>query len=164
MHQRCCNSRAGHPKGHQLKDGTIFAPGPYQSRFSVSAEQKEFQDWVYLYLKRFLEDLGERTHQGFTEHQAAIEIHQANASAFHTNFSGFDNQSMCLCCLIEPPEYRLSCGHLLCLKCVQAYGRVKGPNLVQITECPLETYGRCQPRSVYFMPYGAGPRILSLDE
>jgi len=45
--------------------------------------------------------------------------------------------SICLCCLFNPPDYTLSCGHAICLDCIKDFGHlVPGPRVV-VDECPL---------------------------
>jgi hypothetical protein len=53
---------------------------------------------------------------------------------------------------------------VLCTPCLKAYGRSEGRTIVRIHECPFESYGRSQPRSIYIKPESAGIRMLVLDK
>jgi hypothetical protein len=51
----CVNVRSGHgSKGHQLKDGRVFAAGNYVSDFSFESYHKEFRQKVFLHLEHLL--------------------------------------------------------------------------------------------------------------
>ena len=78
----------------------------------------------------------------------------------------FISHTTCFCCLFEPPEHALSCGHVLCTPCLRAYGRSRGRNTVEIEGCPMErSSGRSKYGSwkVLLKPDAAGLRILTLD-
>jgi hypothetical protein len=149
----------------------VFAVGAYVSDFSVESYQKEFHSKVYFSLQHLLERLAECTNKGETQHAAAARIHRDGVlSFFYGNRTkeearAFQSHSVCLCCLFEPPEHALPCGHVLCTPCVKSYGRVKSKNLIEMHECPLETNtpGRCQSLTLYLKPEATGVRILTLD-
>jgi hypothetical protein len=169
---RCVNVRSGHgSKGHQLKDGRVFAVGGYASDFSFESYQKEFHDKVYFSLQYLLERVIECTSKGEIPHIVAARIHRDDVlSFFYGNRTkrearAFQSHSVCFCCLFEPPEHALPCGHVLCTPCVKSYGRVKSKSLIEMHECPLETNtpGRCQSLTLYLKPEEAGVRVLTLD-
>jgi hypothetical protein len=168
---RCVNVRNGHgSKGHQYKDGSIFAPGNYKSKFSFENNRDELHAGVYFRLEYLLDQLADRTRRGESQEGVAAEMHRSNIMEFFhkpSNRSGpinLHNHSVCWCCLFETPEHILSCGHALCTPCVKAYGRHETRTSVRIHECPFESYTGCQPRSIYIMPETAGIRMLVLDE
>jgi hypothetical protein len=169
---QCVNVRSGHgAKGHQLKDGRVFAVGGYVSDFSFTSYQKEFHKNVYFRLHHLLEQLADCTNRGEIRHIAATRIHRDDSlSTFYGNRTkeearAFQSHSVCFCCLFEPPEHALPCGHVLCAPCIKSYGRIKINNLVEMHECPLElnTPGRCQTLTLYLKPESTGVRILTLD-
>jgi len=169
---RCVNVRSGHgSKGHQLKDGRVFAVGGYLSDFSFKSYRKEFQNKVYFRLQDLLKLLADCTNKGEIRNIAAARIHRDDAlSLFYGNGTkedarAFQSHSVCFCCLFETPEHALPCGHVLCTPCVKSYGRVKSNNLIEMHECPLEinTPGRCLSLTLCLKPEAAGVRILTLD-
>lgn len=169
---RCVNARCGHgSKGHQLKDGRLFAVGGYESEFSFESYHRDFRKHVYVRLEYLLRLLSDSIKKGEAPSFAAARIHRDDVlSHFYGNRTKkeartFQSHSVCFCCLFEPPEHVLPCGHVLCSPCVRSYGRPKGENLFEIHECPLEisTPGRCQSVTLYLKPEASGIRILSLD-
>ncbi|KAE9366741.1 FabD/lysophospholipase-like protein [Stipitochalara longipes BDJ] len=168
---RCINVQSGHgSKGHQNKDGRIFARGDYFARFSFQNNHEKFQAGVYFRLEHLLNQLAECTRRGDPQEVAAAKMHRSNLlDFFHQPASegttvSLQNRTVCWCCLFEGPEHTLSCGHVLCTPCVKAYGRPESRTIVQIHECPFESYGRSQPRSIYIKPEAAGLRMLVLDD
>jgi hypothetical protein len=168
---RCINVRIGHgSKGHQNKDGRIFARGDYFARFSFQKNHEEFQAGVYFRLEHLLGQLADCIRQGESQEAAAAKIHRESLVKFFHKPSKesaaiiLQNRSVCWCCLFEGPEHTLSCGHVLCTPCLKAYGRPEGRNIIRIHECPFESYGRYPPRSIYIKPETAGIRMLVLDE
>jgi hypothetical protein len=90
----------------------------------------------------------------FYQHPAQTDIrHRCNSN------------TVCLCCLSEPPEHSLPCGHVLCTPCIETYGRRRSKTEVDIEDCPLETVPAQlrKPWTVYFKPDSAGVRVLALD-
>ena len=169
---RCVNVRSGHgSKGHQLKDGRVFAVGGYVSDFSFENYQREFHAKTYFHLQRLLGRLADYTNKGVIQRIAAARVHQDDVlGSFYGNRTKeetrvFQSHSVCLCCLFEPPEHALPCGHVLCTPCVKLYGRIKSKHLIKMHECPLETNtpGTCQSLTLYLKPDSAGVRILTLD-
>jgi hypothetical protein len=168
---RCVNVRIGRgSKGHQYKDGSIFARGEYMSKFSFENNRDELHAGVYFRLECLLDQLADCTRRGESQEGAAAEMHRSNILEFFHKPSNrnksinLHDHSVCWCCLFEAPEHVLSCGHVLCTPCVKAYGRHETRTSVRIHECPFESYTGCQPRSIYILPETAGIRMLVLDE
>lgn len=168
---RCVNVRIGHDsKGHQDKNGRIFASGNYKSDFTFEGKRDELHAGVYFRLEYLLHQLTSRPQQGESQEGAAAEMHRSNITEFFRKLSNrsrpinLHDHSVCWCCLFEAPEHVLSCGHVLCTPCVKAYGRYETRTSVRIHECPFESYTVCEPRSIYIMPEMAGIRMLVLDE
>lgn len=170
---RCANVRSGHAaKGHQLSDGRVFARGTYESSFSFERNRKQILDDIYVWFHRFMNKLSQLARQGVDQLEAASIIHRDDAIATYYPASdgaepvGLRYTSFCICCLFGTPEALLPCGHMLCRKCIQAYGRKKGRTLIDILECPLEVEQNIRPqaRSVYLRPEAAGVRVLALNK
>ena len=171
---RCVNVRSGHSKGHQLKDGQVLAFGDYDSRFSFEESHDAFQSNVYFHLRDLHGMLQERLYQkGQQEIAAAAEIHRDVVMAhFYRHVTrgwkkSFSSQNACYCCLFEPPEHVLPCGHILCTSCVRIYGRPAGNTEVEIHECPIESRNSSRYQSwkhrIHIKPRTAGIRVLTLD-
>lgn len=74
--QRCVNVRVDHQsKGHQSKDGKVFAAGDYVSSFSFNAYYKYFRNMVYQCLVALLDELAPRVQEAFAEEAAAAANH-----------------------------------------------------------------------------------------
>lgn len=166
-------SLGGHgSKGHQLKNGKVLAVGEYVSQFSFKNHQLVFQAEIYSRLKELLKLLHSRLeNDDESEVQAAAEIHRSTVLDHffdHTakgQGSNYISHSTCFCCLFEPPEHPLPCGHVLCTPCLIAFGKRVGKTVVEMTGCPMETLirPRKQAWKVLLKPPAAGLRILTLD-
>jgi Patatin-like phospholipase len=174
MKSKCINVRSGHgSKGHQTRNGAIFAAGEYVSTFNFDTYGVEFQDAVYFRLFHLMSLLAVRTSQGQSAEGAAHDIHQHKTLIpfYNESLRGktrpFHCHSICLGCLIDRPDHVLPCGHILCTSCVLSFGLVKSKNHVEIQKCPLEgkdnRTGQFQPVTVFLKPDTAASRILVLD-
>jgi len=173
---RCVNVRSGHgSKGHQLKDGKVLAVGGYISTSSFESLHVEFRHNVYLNLQQLLTKLNNRLVAGQREDQAAAQLHKNDVMAhlyrhvIHLEdikrpIEAYNSHTACFCCLLEPPEHVLPCGHVLCNPCVFSYGQMKG-NIVEVPCCPIEATERSfyPPFKVHIKPKSAGIRMLTLD-
>ncbi|KAI9759344.1 MAG: hypothetical protein M4579_002402 [Chaenotheca gracillima] len=169
-HGQCVNVRSGHgAKGHQLKNGKVFAWGSYQSLFSVETHQEIFRNHVYRNLVQLLDDLRVSAKRSHSEEATAAAIHQkAVMDPFYRHVGqadGFISHSTCLSCLMSPPEHLLPCGHVLCTPCLKAYGIVRKKVEVELRACPLHKAQTdwMVPWIVTLKPSTAGVRILTLD-
>lgn len=177
---RCVNVRNGHgSKGHQSADGKVFAAGQYESRFTFAAYQQEFRHNVFYRLSDLLSDLHNRLLSKGTEINQAVtekitaDIHRdAGLRPFYVNVSGiedvpdlFNSHTACLCCLFEPPEHLLPCGHVICTSCARSYGNNLDSNSIDVPECPLENGAsfKLSPCKIRIKPRAAGVRLLVLD-
>jgi hypothetical protein len=165
--------RSGHgSKGHQDKNGRIFADGDYQSEWSFEVLQQEFQCNVYFRLEELLELLNTKKSKGGKEDSLAAEIHRDDVMAwFYRHVSSgrktekYNSHSVCFCCLSEPPEHALPCGHVLCTDCVKTYGERRNKIEIEMQGCPLETTSTqlYQSWRIYLKPESAAVRVLTLD-
>ena len=172
---RCVNVQAGHSKGHQLSNGKVLSVGPYQSDFTSERYRLFFAYCVVHNLSDLLGMLREATqgslHLWNIEVIKAGEIHRDTVlGPFFRHLSGsqhFINHTACYSCLTCPPEHPLPCGHVLCSQCVRAFGRERGPCVIEMTQCPLhcqDSEGQFQVRwPIFIKPVGAGVRVLTLD-
>lgn len=161
----------GHTKGHQLKTGKVYS-GQYKSTFSPSSYYEKFRANVFYAFQESLKKLQDdhRGRQdGFSEERVAALIHRETLDQFFRKVRGqndslFSNTS-CLVCLMNTPEHRLPCGHILCDPCLRAYGNRLGDTLIEIDSCPLP-HSRVKwnkPWPVSVKPREAGVRVLCLD-
>jgi predicted acylesterase/phospholipase RssA len=175
---RCVNVKSGHGgKGHQNKSGKIFADGSYVSQRTFEELRQEFASNCFFRLQELLERLDAlRQKRGprNDEVQAAAEIHRDDVMAWfyrHVSLDGraaqYNSHSVCLCCLLRPPEHPLPCGHVLCTHCISVYGhsRPGSRTEIEIEYCPLEVQSvrTFHPWRVHLKPDAAGVRILTLD-
>lgn len=164
--------KSGHTKGHQLKSGKVYS-GSYLSSFSPVSYREVFRANVFYafqeQLKVLQEDERRLRHDGPPEERVAALIHKQMIFYIIKRLRGqndclFSNTS-CLVCLMNTPEYRLPCGHILCSPCLHAYGDSKSDILIEIESCPLPhsrvKWNKSWPVSV--KPAHAGVRVLCLD-
>ncbi|KAJ6016462.1 hypothetical protein N7540_011053 [Penicillium herquei] len=81
---------------------------------------------------------------------------------FHQK-QGLYSTTVCLCCLLRPPEHMLPCQHALCDTCIVIFGKLspRGEYHTTIAECPI-----CSQEAnitVRQLPPTKQPVILSLD-
>lgn len=170
---RCVNVKSGHgQKGHQTDTGKIIAVGEYTSRWTYETLHDEFISNSYYRLEELLELLKRKKMPGDDEMQVAAEIHRDDVLTWFyshvagdNNPQGYNSHSVCFCCLSEPPEHSLPCGHVLCTPCVKTYGRQHSKTEVDIQRCPLDILPAraYQPWRIHFKPESAGVRVLTLD-
>jgi hypothetical protein len=73
--------------------------------------------------------------------QEVINKHRRAMAAFYQTIGGaecYKLRSVCLACLSHPPECVLFCGHVLCCRCVQDFGRLQNDRDVYLDTCPLD--------------------------
>lgn len=186
---RCVNVRVGHQsKGHQSKDGKVFAAGDYESTFSFEAYKNKFRNDVYILLVVSQRELASRGQQGVSEKSEAARIHRdfvlthfftrftttAQNSHLQSAFDGFlHSQTACFCCLFGQAEVPLPCGHIICTACLTTYGRARGDAEYELDGCPFgpQVHARLGLRCststsswrIQLKPQSAGVRILTLD-
>jgi hypothetical protein len=167
---RCVNVRSGHgSKGHQFKNGKVFAVGSYQSNLSVETFQDEWRFLVYDSLKELLAELREITTESLSEERAAAQIHGSKVVMhFYRHVSQGRTESLvshstCFVCLMESPQHALPCGHILCTSCLVAYGRTIERDVIEIKSCPLHFDIEFEHWKIYLKPGAAGVRVLTLD-
>jgi hypothetical protein len=169
---RCVNVRSGHvAKGHQSKSGKLLATGDYVSSFTFSGSQQKFRNDTYEKLVVLSARVRAKEAMGTPQKQAAAEIHRVlMLPCFYEHASRGDvrtfiSHTVCLSCLMRPPEHALPCGHSICTSCLILYGRTQPDHHVEISSCPMErTAKRFRSISkVYWKPPTCGVRVLALD-
>ncbi|KAF9697343.1 hypothetical protein EKO04_005060 [Ascochyta lentis] len=170
---RCVNVKSGHgSKGHQTANGKIIAVGEYISTWSYETLHEEFIGNSYYRLDELLELLKKKKAHGDDEMSVAADIDRDDVMTwFYRHVSvegkwqGYNSHSVCFCCLSEPPEHSLPCGHVLCTPCAKTYGRQHSKTEVDIQKCPLDVRPArvYQPWRIHFKPKSAGVRVLTLD-
>ncbi|RSL93075.1 hypothetical protein CDV31_014873 [Fusarium ambrosium] len=162
-HPGCINLRHGHASGCQDKSGKIIrgrtsTDSGYESSLTT-ADGEVFVMGVTQGLKGLLQN---RKNSG-----PHMEVHIQILRDFYRTHRGatcFRNQSICLGCFMNTPEYVLSCKHIICRDCAVAVGEVieHSPRLIKTSECPLDeeheanTFLRLQSADM-------GTRVLALD-
>lgn len=172
---RCVNVAASHDKGHQNAKGKVIDTGKFESDFN---HRELWPQW-----KRMV---GEEISRIDNELQVALDGSQeivrvaAVLAKMHSKHSAgvydllgsakqFRSHTTCFCCLMQPPQHTLPCGHTLCSACVRSYGSApKGSSstsVVVLGACPLhtDTESWFDPHIIRFKPTNAGLRLLSLD-
>lgn len=162
--------RSGHDKGHQNQDGRIIGIGHYQSSLEDDFANKWLEQ-VGAEIQNQQNHFSNLNHQSHERSELAIaeELHLQCLKEFSRNFwdsSCNVSYSTCFSCLRELPEYVLPCGHVLCLRCVKAFGRpAASETAFELDRCPLHQREMpwARPWIVSVKPPYAGTRILSLD-
>jgi hypothetical protein len=157
----------GHSKGHQSANGSILAAGDHISSFSIEDDGEEFLDSVFFNLVKLLELLSKRILGRELQEISAPQIHQDEVLArFYSDLAWpWNSHTVCLCCLVGPPEHLLPCGHIFCHSCIQDYGTKANKTVATIFQCPIhrEAWRKGFPLSIYTKPPTAGVRILTLE-
>ncbi|KAI5924199.1 hypothetical protein F4810DRAFT_700832 [Camillea tinctor] len=169
---QCCNVRSGHnPKGHQNKHGKIIGDGDYESNFSATDFGPVWEQLLRTCLAQ-VQASSFRLGQEFpdrTELQIASLLHRERLNELYSNVlvsaTDYISYSACLCCLRELPECALPCGHVLCLSCVEIYGKRTSRTTIEVSRCPLHVRGVISdpPWVITTKPRYAGSRTLCLD-
>ncbi|KAF2969406.1 hypothetical protein GQX73_g4164 [Xylaria multiplex] len=103
--------------------------------------------------------------------QARVLAHGRTLKRFYKNLTddlGIFSNSICLCCLSNPPDHELSCGHVICLECAKDFGRVDDYLRITVDQCPmhdalLRDQVTRQPTVIAVQPPQSGLRVLVLD-
>ncbi|KAI9691461.1 MAG: hypothetical protein M1822_007532 [Bathelium mastoideum] len=175
----CVNVKSSHTsKGHQTARGKIISSGPYESAFS----RFNFSDQWKFFLKNRLQEIEAEFQEKrnatmpkndnpltVNDRTLAYDLHKKCMARFFHSYEGYSaskfiSLTTCYCCLMEVPEHPLQCGHVLCTRCVKAYGHQHDSHSMLMDYCPLHSTQRFdRPWIIHFKPDYAGVRILTLD-
>ena len=151
-----------------ISAGTIVSHsewyGLYQSDFSIQAYR--WDDKVLQKLVEMEVDLESR--QPAERRKEAVKLHLPRLRSFYLsvgNANLYRSHSICLCCLREPVEHELPCGHFVCTPCAIDYGSIEDEKLLYMKLCPLHEDIEWQiPRLLTALrPPSVALRVLSLD-
>ncbi|KAH6848113.1 hypothetical protein B0I37DRAFT_376721 [Chaetomium sp. MPI-CAGE-AT-0009] len=175
---RCINTRFGHAKGHQSKNGRVFLAGSYTSTLSFDTYHEEFLTEIYWNLGSIFTDVSERVDSGdAAKLDAAAQVHQGIIQCFFRladppeerprGASRLTSHSSCFCCFAEPGEHPMPCEHVLCTPCAMLYGKrgAMRRKEAELPSCPIgcKWPSDAAPQVVRLKPESAGVRVLSLD-
>ena len=169
---RCINVRSGHAKGHQLTGGTLLAAKGYEAAFTAESHGKKWQEDVYHKMAALRKYLRDQEEDGHSEEATVAKLHREQVlpqfieHASRGDEHAFKSHTVCVCCLFEPPEHALPCGHIICTRCLKTYGKVYfNGRYVEITECPMERIEKRYTQSwrINLKPPSCGIRMLILD-
>ncbi|KAI0965763.1 hypothetical protein F4678DRAFT_467205 [Xylaria arbuscula] len=140
-------------------------------RFETKFEPDKY-DWPGRVLKHMERMQKEGLwHNNADSREARIHAHRTIVQRFYKNFNdglGVFSNSICLCCLSNPPDHQLSCGHVICPECAKDFGSPDGHLKLEIKACPihdlpLRNQLTSQPTTVAIQPPDSGLRVLVLD-
>ncbi|KAI1325062.1 FabD/lysophospholipase-like protein [Xylariaceae sp. FL0255] len=156
---RCCNVKQGHMKGHQNTNGSVIGNDFLPTWIKAIGDQLDL-------LLQSAYRLGQKLSR--TASQIAAILHRQRMNSFYTELGDpihFTSHAACFACLRDLPECALPCGHVLCVSCVEAYGRRTSRTTIELTRCPLHVQEPFAGGSHILTqkPHRAGARILSLD-
>lgn len=123
----------------------------------------QLSEWMNLLEQSFVSSFEEW--QAQPEKITTMDIHLRNMAGFSDRMANVAVSSYCLLCFMRPPATpRMSCGHRICLVCLQKVGVAtpRAPRTFALTKCPL-CRRAVTPISLYCTPPTASPRVLSLD-
>jgi hypothetical protein len=150
---------------------TMLGTSEYYGNFENSFKLEQFS-WESMILGK-LESLQEayKSRECNDMRQSRVYVHAHILQSFYKSIGGarcFRLNSICLCCLSNPPEHELECGHILCTECARDFGRVESNREVVIDKCPLHDAAESTPIQpaptiMKLQPPFSGLRVLILD-
>lgn len=189
----CQNAKVTHDRHayYHWYNGMYNEPTYYMGRFENAFDMERYA-WADKILNKMetLQAQGEKLPHSEGRRNAAL-VHQESVRKFYYDVGGaanFVSHAICLCCLSNPPEYHLACGHVICYQCALDFGRqhdvpvdnvsvASGQSKLQVVdkagntiidECPLcsddDRLRTSQtPTIVERPPAHSGLRVLTLD-
>ncbi|KAK0731946.1 acyl transferase/acyl hydrolase/lysophospholipase, partial [Lasiosphaeris hirsuta] len=178
---KCVNTRSGHKIGHQnakgilMKNGDFIGP-TFEPASFIATISEEVEDA----LRKLLHNDGSAVRHKDLRRLAAKE-HGKNLTVLRGSYTKaqlensdpFANSgaNVCFGCLFGRPEYKLPCGHRICLNCVADFNHEEAeedyPGHVRHHVCILCGASSASspeyPIDTKIFPDFAGLRILSLD-
>lgn len=159
----CTQRKKAHGDIHRAK-GTMGSTIEYMGPFQTSFNPDRFA-WEDLILGSMssLDDEVCRI-EGETPRSSHIQKHQRTLDKFYEEFNTDTllSNSICLCCLTNPPEHHLRCGHILCTDCAMDLGQLGDQSQILMSKCPLHI-GEFDATIIPVPPPFSGLRVLTLD-
>ncbi|KAL4744534.1 hypothetical protein BDW72DRAFT_199493 [Aspergillus terricola var. indicus] len=161
--RRCRNTREGHTRGHLDHHGELIASGEYETDYKeqdsvgfMESIKNDFKEWVL-----FLREPSPENDESIVEQH--LKMLKREREFWKQTFSN----TICFCCLVEPPDFSLECGHTICCSCVKIFGHKLPQDPVYTLDfCPLCSEGNQtqQPfAQIQLKPEKAGVRVLAID-
>lgn len=158
----CRNTSEGHSRGHQDWDGDFFGSGDYETPYSDKSRVN--------FGKRIVE-LSNRTLSKLPASNSAIRAFaQAHLGVLQSErplWQTLSSHRICFGCLLEGPDFGLTCGHAICSYCVELFGeQVKQESIYRLKFCPLCRQGSQNEdywAEIRLKPAQAGVRVLAID-
>ncbi len=147
----------------------MTAPGNFKWN-----EDFDVDNWDDDLLKELSKQFEELDRKGGSSHRQAVTFsHTSVCQDLSRNcanseaFTDLKIQSICIACLFNTPQYKLNCGHLLCLDCCRDFGTEQGCH-ISVSKCPLhiQSLGQEYPHAlidIVLPPRYSGLRVLTLD-
>jgi len=131
---KCVNTRSGHKIGHQNAKGILMKNGGFIGpTFDLASFIATIKEEVKDALRKLLHNDGSAVRHKDLRRLAAKE-HGKNLTVLRDSFTKaqlensdpFANSgaNVCFGCLFGRPEYKLPCGHRICLNCVADFNHV----------------------------------------
>ncbi|KXX79898.1 Calcium-independent phospholipase A2-gamma [Madurella mycetomatis] len=178
--RRCVNTKSGHAQGHQDQTGACLSLGFF---ISSSFDSQSFLAIVEKSIGELMNKIDSAPSLSRLDWQRrAAEAHRENLkklrelngfpwkkSSYTQNDFGRD-ASVCYACFFGRPEYRLPCGHAICVTCLEDFDsdqimdKKLYPGVFTHSRCIIcDATGAAWPYRTHVKPRLAGVRVLSLD-
>lgn len=175
----CVNTSSGHVQGHQDASGLPLADGGFVSGDFDSSKFVRLVEVRIVDMLKIINDLesdraerrlcATRIHATIME---SVPLKEFWTSALESKVTGYaqpTRASVCYGCLFGRPEYKLPCGHVICVSCVREFDESlrdkKYPGLAIHTSCILcgSSKQDTWPCEFQYLPDLSGIRVMSLD-
>jgi len=181
--RRCVNTKIGHAQGHQDRTGVCLRPGLF---VSGCFDTQSFLALIEKSVRELMRKINRsRTLSPLDWRRGAAVAHRDNLRLLRES-GGFPwtkggsrtvcnnfakNSSVCYACFFGRPEYKLPCGHAICVECLEDFDQTLDtsetpyPGIFTHNKCTICTActGPGWPYRMHVKPRLAGVRVLSLD-
>ena len=100
-------------------------------------------------------------------HRKCIKQFYKKLNVSANGSTSFNSHTICLCCLSNPPEHHLQCGHIICNPCAIDFSTNDDLTQITVDDCPVCDEGcganKTVPTVIARPPLFSGQRILVLD-
>lgn len=177
--QRCVNTKMGHAQGHQNGMGRLLQSGQFvNGEFDSQAFLVTVETAVNLVMCDIDSQAPSnrrdwRRHAAQAHRENLVQLRLANGFPWKKSVREMVNDfgrnaRVCYGCFFGRPEYRLPCGHAICVACVEDFDdtpkAAKYPGLFSHWSCAVcAATGHGWPHRMRVKPDLAGVRVMSLD-